>query len=719
MLKGSIGAALAAVLLSMPSAGEAAGGVRTAGAAPMGEVAYQAYGPTYLVDVACPTTLVCLAIGRSHGGGVDGTSGYSMLYRSSDGGTTWVPDPVPGGAYSGYTDDESSVAVSCGSATFCALDYASSNGDFPGDFFEVSNDAGATWTPQGEVQYNGFPGLGMTDFSCTAPSTCVGILDGQIVSTTGGAWVTHTSSKDAVGADCASPRRCYVLEQIATATGSTVRVSWSANRGGTLTPLLTTHVAGSSLPPTVSCSSASACGVYVGGAEPLLFTTVDGGRHWSPEAGPNPTTGHEQALDCPTSNACTLLANDPQHPSMVESYTTTDRGIDGWQVVPVGQLGFVGAPLGLSCVPSTATACYATLGTNSVFDASDLGSWPSSWPSVVVSAGTPTLSAVACESDGGCLAIGDGVEATSTDDGHTWDETTDAALKGDQFAFLTCPYPSTCIASGTTTASSAQVGIVLLTSDLGASWTAAAVPWEVGDVGASACNSTTCIAIPSFSASLANVPAQLLRSTDSGLDWSLVTLAPATSNDVFTGVACPTVSSCIAVGSTYSPPQPGWNVTSTALVETSSDAGATWTQVAGTPSTVGRFGGLACTSSVDCVTSGATPGTGIESAYVTTDGGATWAPIGTMVDPSQSFSEGTTIEQCASLCTAISLDVGYYQRALPYPDVLVSSDGGATWTTSEEAAWAWVTQVAIAPDGTAVGVGRDLEGGPILTSFTM
>lgn len=703
----AVAAALGAALLA-PFA-TPAGAVIHPRSTPTYATVYQGYGPTDVVSVTCPTTQVCLAVGEQ--------PQYSMLYRSTDGGATWAPMAVPGGSLDpDYVYQDQSVAISCGAPTFCVLEYATNLGDAPVDQFEVSSDGGLTWKGQGSIQLQSYdPEAGLADLTCIGFGTCLGILGGQIASTTdgGGSWVTHNRSVGTAGLACLSERLCYVVQTTATRGTDALVVSSTNNRGGTLVPLLRSTGTGWSAAAVISCASARVCTVLKSGSSPQLESTTDGGRTWHARLAPQLPPLRAQTLLCTTAQDCTLLASDLASPSRIESFSTADGG-SNWLPASVGQLGFPKAKPSLWC-SAIASGCLAALGTRSVFRIDNVQLGSAAWSASAASISAPPLEVVACQQGGGCLALGSGVKATSKDDGHTWTVAADPALDGDVITSLTCPLPSTCVASGHSGPLGAPSGLVLLTTDLGNHWTTATLPWEVGYVGGMECASAdTCLALPGFASSLTHAPTFLLRSTDGGLDWSLVEIASSSAHLSLSAVQCPTASHCIAVGAALA----------SALVEVSDDAGATWSTV---DASAGGFGGdtpfegLACTSSLDCETSAVSASGSDVDAYGTTDGGLTWSKLGLMFSVPQAgyWGASPSLASCSNgTCVAFSVNVVGPERPNYYVSLLASADGGVTWDAFEPPYEPAGVSIALAPDGTVIAVGENAEAGPLLVVGT-
>jgi hypothetical protein len=696
----AIVACVAAVLAPASERAGATARPRTAITLP---TVFQGYGASNLADVTCPTSELCLAVGDE---GPVISSEYSLLYRSTDGGVTWLTMPVPGGTLgNNYDWEEASVAVSCGSPSFCVLEYVG-GGDFESDFFEVSTDGGTTWSSPYSSNLEVNEGqVGMTSLTCVAAGACLGIFGGKLASTTNGvaSWVVHSGPDDIVSLSCPTATRCYVLETSSAKGIDSLVVARTTNLGATLTPVLTIHSSGWTVPPALACSTTLACRVLVPDSwYPHLLFTTNGGRTWGSQGAPETSAQRVEAFDCTSPADCVFLVPDPSSATKVDSFSTTDGGKD-WGDATVWVLAFRSAVPALWC---HGTECKATLGTRSVFSLDLASPEVTAWTGSQVSVPTPPLELIACESGGSCLALGPGVTATSPDDGASWSETSDKALDGDVITSLTCPLASTCFAAGYSGDEAAPTGLVLATTDLGADWTAATLPWEVGEASDVQCNSLgTCLALPGFVSGLTHVPTFVLRGTDGGVDWSLVQLAPASAHLSLTGVACPTTN-CLAVGAEAG----------VASVETSNDGGATWT---GVDPTAGGFGGLAgfdglaCTSVSGCETTALSDFGAEVDAWGTANAGGTWSKLGTMLTVPKAgyWGAAPTMSWCSSgVCAALSHNVVGPERPAYYDTIAASDSSGAAWDTDEP--FASVASVTVAPNGSVIAVAMNPEGGP-------
>ncbi len=211
-----------------------------------------------------------------------------------------------------------------------------------------------------------------------------------------------------------------------------------------------------------------------------------------------------------------------------------------------------------------------------------------------------------------------------------------------------CPSPADCYV-GT---QSSSVAAILGTKSGGLTWVSQSVPTTSATVNGIACTGdSSCIAAVGQTSN--GVASGGLWSTTNGTSWSSQNIPTSVAlNDV----ACPSTSTCFAVGTSSS-------ATGVALGTT--DGGSTWT-ILTVPPGVGALDGVACTSMQDCIAVGA------DSIVGTTNGGATWTtqalPIGIVGTP--------TFNSVACDSSATCYAVGSTNSGA----VAAKTSGGGVWT---------------------------------------
>lgn len=192
--------------------------------------------------------------------------------------------------------------------------------------------------------------------------------------------------------------------------------------------------------------------------------------------------------------------------------------------------------------------------------------------------------------------------------------------------------------------------------DQGASWTQGELPASVGDASPLACaTQLVCIATATKGPEGVHETSAVLITTDGGHAWS-VHDRPA---DDVVATACASATTCFALGTLAGEPLSN---TTVSLVTT--DDGATWRRYS-FPAYRGSVAAAACASATSCLAVGVN--TTYTAALVdrSTNGGRTWTAIPLPHGSTGIQSVTCDGEDCAALSSA---------------QVLVSSDGGTTWT---------------------------------------
>jgi photosystem II stability/assembly factor-like uncharacterized protein len=246
--------------------------------------------------------------------------------------------------------------------------------------------------------------------------------------------------------------------------------------------------------------------------------------------------------------------------------------------------------------------------------------------------GTSELGALSCATDQRCWAVGIAgpnaapsavatvIDAT-TNGGRTWKAQRVVGGSTPQLSGVSCPTATECMAVGSNGASLPGSGVVITTSDAGATWSPAASPQNALVVSSVTCASPTdCTAIVSDGTSTWSA-----HSADFAQTWQQEGDLPAgflPGNDI----TCIAGGVCIDAG--YVPTTNGHGQGAVAV---SADGGQTWA-LASVPSGTGVLQSTACLSPTDCLAAGTT-GTTVSDVVPakgallhSTDGGHTWVP---------------------------------------------------------------------------------------------
>ena len=389
---------------------------------------------------------------------------------------------------------------------------------------------------------------------------------------------------------------------------------------------------------------------------PALAAGAPGSSPWSWQ-NPLPVGNDLGDISCPTASVC-YVGGVPG------AVLVTNNGGASWFTRPVSP--GVGA---ISC--PTELVCFAGSSNNTLLHTIDGGG---TWTRQTspIQAAPPLIVAfggISCPNVSTCFAVGSvgsmhpgpGFIIATTNAGTTWVEQTPSQIG--PLGSVACPDATTCYASG-------SFGELMATKD-GKTWSSQQTPVN-DDLGQVSCHGLTfCV--------VAGPGNQVITTSDGGATW-VAHATVATLSGALTGIACPTVSACIAVGMDN-------HTTADMIAVATSDGGSTW-QTSYDPRIAGWLNRIACASAMTCVAVG-------NHGWIaaTSNGGTTW------FSPSSGISTPLHAVSCPSeqVCFAAG-DAG---------TVLATTNGGGRWypTTTGTAASLWGIGCASAAQCTAVGLG--------------
>ena len=191
-------------------------------------------------------------------------------------------------------------------------------------------------------------------------------------------------------------------------------------------------------------------------------------------------------------------------------------------------------------------------------------------------------------------------------------------------------------------------------------------PGTAGTVTSSPTSSSTSTRSATPSAPLPSATTVIDATVDGGRTWVAQPLNLAVA-PALTGISCPGARLCMAVGLTGS--------ASAGIVLTTSNAGSSWRAVP-IPAGATVITGVECASAIDC-TIIATDGTTFWSAH-SNDFGHTWQRGGNLPAGLQDAGSLTCVTGGSCLVTGFTTTTaGHGQGA-----IVISDDGGATWTAA-------------------------------------
>lgn len=480
--------------------------------------------------------------------------------------------------------------------------------------------------------------------------------------------------------DCPSSRHCLVTD------GHQVQATHDGGQTW-VTHLLPTIVYSNA---AIGCVSRSKTCVIVGdnGETPIIERTSNDGTTWQSAPAPGDTDGLYDVA-CPDATTCYAVgANFPDQAIVIAS---TD-GAKTWSFEQVPTQAY--ALRSISCVSTT--RCSA--GGADAANAPDLFATTDGvhWAKQSLPASQGGMAAVACLSEADCTAVSGGITFVTADGGATWTGTEAPAVPNPPQA-IDCPSATVCVALSNDALGRPES---LTSDDAGVTWTAHPMNPKAGRLWDLACPTVDdCFAVSQGRPGEPSaIIAHALVSTDGGVTWATGSLD--SNRGVLGHITCPTTSTCMASGFGH-----GTNV----WLKATTDSGHTWTSVTA-PAGALYSGGLSCTSPTSCLLVTAPP-SGSDTAWTTSDLGASWQPHAMPNDLSAYYDVGCA----ATTCVAVGSNGGDGAIA-------VSNDGGLTWVAGPVPPESeLLAKVTCSTATTCIAAGynyRDPGGGPVIVGTT-
>jgi Putative Ig domain/Photosynthesis system II assembly factor YCF48 len=223
-----------------------------------------------LLAIACPSTSTCFVVGKAI------STSATMMFATTDGGTTWAFQSLPSGAVLS--------GIACTSETTCvAVGGSGSAGSVV-----TTSDGGTTWTP--ETLPSGVDPT--SSIACPSPSVCFAPAYSHtspgytiLVTTDGGSsWSTEGGLPNDIngtyGMTCTSTTHCLIAAHTTNSTALMLTTNDGVTWSGSSVTSSATEVTG------VACLSGSSCvasGQYMSGSSYVaaMFVTTNGGSSWA------------------------------------------------------------------------------------------------------------------------------------------------------------------------------------------------------------------------------------------------------------------------------------------------------------------------------------------------------------------------------------------------------------------------------------------------------
>jgi hypothetical protein len=638
-----------------------------------------------LSAVACPLTTTCIAVGSY----VD-TLGARQPLAEVWNGTTWTKQRTPRLARGGAL-----VGVSCVSSTACTAvgDYIDSSGA-QATLAERWN--GTKWLILSAAAIGAASSAVLNDVSCTSASACmaVGIYvnssgAGELLAEAwnGNVWSIHTDGFSASGGvltaiSCSAPSACTAV-----AGGTTLVERWNGVDWASQTlaipgpPATLTELNG------VTCTAANFCTAvgfwdyqkwYCNNGKPTCNCLVRpychevfhastlaeqwNGTSWVVE--PTPGSGELYGVSCPTETDC-IAVGEQGAPYAVQWNGST------WstETVPDSAAGNLHEA---AC--SAVADCVAVGNNGGVTLAARWNgtSWSIQQSVNPIGAATAQFAAVSCPTSTDCIAGGQytqytgsgGLQAALSEDweGTSWkQQQLSPNFDLGSLSGVSCPGATTCTAVGP---GNPPVDGPSALTGYGTSWSEQSLPLGVYNRGVPSgvsCPTTICMAV-GFDFDYEQ-PSDVVPSGQmwNGSTWTLQTLpVPAgASSSLLSSVSCPTITDCTAVGDQglSAPLAENWN-------------GSGWT-IQATPGSV-ALTGVSCPTTALCWAVG-----GNGSMVAEEWNGAAWT-LQSLPAPIGATSTSLTGVSCPSASDCLA--VGSFTNLLGKAMTLAEQWDGTGWS---------------------------------------
>jgi hypothetical protein len=602
-------------------------------------------------------------------------------------GTAWriQSTPNPRGATASYL-----WGVACTAATACTAvgDYTSSDGS---ELSLAEHWNGTSWTIQNTPAPSGASIVTLTGVSCTSASACTAVGSYETYQRwtlaerwNGSAWTIQSTpflggSGSLNRVSCTSTTACIAVGENDTSPNgrSALAEGWD---GSTWT--IQTTPSGTGTLNDVSCSLATACTAVGNSFDSDGYHALAerwDGTAWTTQTISDLYNGYVYGVSCASATTCIVVGSDP-------SVTLAWNGA-AWSADTNPADGGLN---GVSC--TSITECTA-VGSNRVGPLAEHwngSTWKIQAAPIPYSLAFSTLSGVSCASTVACTAVGNDFDYPGGEtqpmaqhwDGTSWKMQRFSNEYGTNLRGVSCTSSTACMAVGLSPVE------MLAERWNGSTWELQSTPHPSPDPsygvlssdlnGVSCRSATACTAVGDYSESNqyggSNATWKSLAERWNGSTWTIQTTPRGGNNEtnnILSGVSCPSATVCIAVGYSGAPNE---RLGNRALAERWD--GSTWAALTTPNPTVaaGLIGsGL---GAVSCTTPSACTAVGYHYVGTTQEplaerwNGTTWV-IQTTPKPSGGGTLTSVSCTAANACTAVGSSNGA---------PLAARWNGSTWT---------------------------------------
>ncbi|MGO9876617.1 MAG: hypothetical protein ACLPVY_22820 [Acidimicrobiia bacterium] len=332
---------------------------------------------------------------------------------------------------------------------------------------------------------------------------------------------------------------------------------------------------------SVACASPSSCFAVGNSASGLLMEQWDG-AHWSIVATPG---GALSDIACPSATSCVAVGGSGS--PLIESWDGSS-----WAIAASPAVAGYSVLSSVACTSAASCVAVGVVAGQTLVERWNGTAWslvPSPHPSKAASS---EFVGVACATATNCFAVGSSNNGTTSGpliehwNGAAWSIVpgpVPTSTTRPNLVSVACPSTTSCFAVGSVQIFSDRSSMTTTLVDRwdGTKWSIVASPTVSDAIGDSlsdvSCSTTTdCFAVGSFVPPLPSSPPVFSRNLVerwNGTSWSVVASPnpdPSSDENGLTGVACPSSTSCFAVGTNASVTSPGpiehWNGTTWSIV---------------------------------------------------------------------------------------------------------------------------------------------------------